>query len=272
MNGLIIREPWITRILSGTKTWEMRTTLTAYRGRIGLIRKGTGMVIGTANIIDSLPRLDAGGLAASRDFHGIPVELDSDVLDAGWLFPWVLRNVQPLRHPVPAGQKSGQVVWVPLSPAAVAAIDEQCKATPASVSPKLPASGPQGRQARRPKVTENALQIAPSAPASMRHVDDVIVTLTEGAIRQGNLSVRHARHLLPDAVIGGSSYREPASSLLMVVFNPGETVETDVPSDKMTLRCRGAVADFFARSGALPGDQVLLRRRAGGPLTVELLR
>jgi len=38
MNGLIIREPWISHILSGAKTWEMRTTPTRYRGPIGLIR------------------------------------------------------------------------------------------------------------------------------------------------------------------------------------------------------------------------------------------
>jgi hypothetical protein len=96
--------------------------------------------------------------------------------------------------------------------------------------------------------------------------------LTDRAIRNGNLSVRAALHLLPDGVIGGSSRGETASSLLTIVFNPGEIVETNVPGDKMTSRCRGAIADFLARSGALAGDQVLLRRRADGTLSVELVR
>jgi hypothetical protein len=40
MKGLIIDEPWIGYIISGTKAWEMRSRNTAARGRIGLIRKG----------------------------------------------------------------------------------------------------------------------------------------------------------------------------------------------------------------------------------------
>jgi hypothetical protein len=224
MNGLIIREPWIGRILSGRKTWEMRTTPTACRGRVGLIRKGTGMVAGIADIVDSLPPLDAAGLAASRECHGIPPELDTDVLGAGWLYPWVLRNIRPLPRPVPAGQKPGQVIWVPLSPAVVVAIDEQYQAPPAPERMPVnspPASGPRERPASRLQAAESAGTMAPPAPASMCGADGVVVTLTDGAIRNGNLSVRTALHLLPDGVIGGSSRGETASSLLTVVFKPG---------------------------------------------------
>lgn len=122
MHGLIVREPWIGYILEGTKTWEMRTSPAPRRGRIGLIRKGTGLVVGTAKIVDSLPPLDAAGLAATRDRHRIPAELDVQVLAAGWIHPWVLRNVRRLPRPVAAGQKPGQVIWVPLHPHTVTAI------------------------------------------------------------------------------------------------------------------------------------------------------
>jgi hypothetical protein len=44
MRGLIIDEPWIGYIISGTKTWEMRSRNTAIRGSIGLIRKGAKTV------------------------------------------------------------------------------------------------------------------------------------------------------------------------------------------------------------------------------------
>src|SRR5947209_18338036 len=50
VKALIIREPWIGHILSGAKTWEMRTSKTSLRGRIGLIRKGSGVVVGVADI------------------------------------------------------------------------------------------------------------------------------------------------------------------------------------------------------------------------------
>jgi hypothetical protein len=35
--GLVIAEPWISQILAGRKTWEMRASATNIRGRIGLI-------------------------------------------------------------------------------------------------------------------------------------------------------------------------------------------------------------------------------------------
>ncbi|MBD8246954.1 ASCH domain-containing protein [Xanthomonas campestris] len=42
MKGLVIDEPWISLILSGQKTWEMRSRATSIRGRIALIKKGSG--------------------------------------------------------------------------------------------------------------------------------------------------------------------------------------------------------------------------------------
>jgi hypothetical protein len=127
MNGLVISEPWIGLILSGTKTWEMRTAPTRYRGRVGLIRKGSGMVVGAADLVDSLRPIDAAGLAATRDRHGIPHSLDAEAIKARWVHPWVLHNVYRLKQLIPAGQKAGQVIWVTLSPATVHAIENQCK-------------------------------------------------------------------------------------------------------------------------------------------------
>ena len=108
MRGLIIREPWIGHILVGKKIWEMRTRPTSVRGRIGLIRKGSGMVIGVANLVDSLAPLDAKALAASRDRHGIMPEREKEALEAGWVYPWVFGEVRRLPRPVPAGQKNGR--------------------------------------------------------------------------------------------------------------------------------------------------------------------
>lgn len=56
-SALIIREPWIGLILDGRKTWEMRSHATTKRGVIGLIRQGSGLIVGTARIVDSLPAL-----------------------------------------------------------------------------------------------------------------------------------------------------------------------------------------------------------------------
>ena len=125
MHGLIVREPWIGYILDSTKIWEMRTTPATRRGRIALIRKGTGLVVGVADLVDSLSPLNAAALAASRDRHCIPPERDGAVLEAGRVHPWVLRDSRRLATPVPAGQKRGQVIWVPLAADAIAAVEAQ---------------------------------------------------------------------------------------------------------------------------------------------------
>jgi hypothetical protein len=125
MKGLIIREPWIGMILTGRKTWEMRGRQTPYRGRVGLIRKGTGMVVAVAEIVDSLPALDPAGFRAARGRHGIPPEKDLEVLQAGWICPWVLSGTRILAHPISAAQKPGAVTWVRLSLDVISEIERQ---------------------------------------------------------------------------------------------------------------------------------------------------
>ena len=276
MHGLIIREPWLGYILNGTKTWEMRTTPTERRGRIALIRKGTGLVVGTAEIVDSLLPLDAASLVASHNRHRIPTGQHAEVLAAGWLHPWVLRDVRLLPRPVPAGQKSGQVIWVPLGDDVIAAIDAQfgAVALPAPERRPEPSATAKASMPHHPPVAALPTSIQVSvrpAPAPGEKRGEVTVRLTAGAIRNGNLSVRAALHLLPDSVIGGSSRDTGAAGRLTVVFEPGETVETDVAGDKMLLRCRGAVSDFFARSGAAPDDHVCLHRDSSGALRVQIV-
>lgn len=203
MHGLIIREPWIGYILAGKKTWEMRTTPAPRRGRIALIRKGTGLVVGTAELFDSLAPLDAASLAASHDRHRIQPELDAEVLAAGWLHPWVLCDVRVLPRPVPAGQKPGQVIWVPLADANAAAIEAQFR----TASSRIPDTAPPplmmvdvSAPARASDRPAGAARPAPAkvraAPGSSGSSDEVTVVLTNGAICNGNLSVRTARHLL----------------------------------------------------------------------------
>lgn len=126
MKGLIIREPWIGMILAGRKTWEMRSKQTPYRGRVGLIRQGSGTVVGVAEIIGSPPALDPASLRATRDWHGIPPDRDAEVLNARWICPWVLADVRALKRPVLAGQKPGAVTWVTLSPVLISRIEELC--------------------------------------------------------------------------------------------------------------------------------------------------
>jgi hypothetical protein len=123
--AIIIDEPWISKILTGEKVWELRSTRTIFRGPVALIRKGSGAVIGTATLVDCLAPLSSRNFALHENRHCIPSAAHQAALERGRCIPWVLRDVRTLRRPVSYGHRSGQQIWVRLEPATDRAI--QCE-------------------------------------------------------------------------------------------------------------------------------------------------
>ncbi|MBY5422297.1 DUF4357 domain-containing protein [Rhizobium leguminosarum] len=122
MRGLIIRQPWIDLILSGEKTWEMRSKATNVRGEIGLIRAKSGLVFGTARLVESRPPLGRLNYMSHRDKHAIPEAMLEEVIGNGWVHPWVLDQIRVLPRPIPYVHPSGAVTFVNLDPSVVAAV------------------------------------------------------------------------------------------------------------------------------------------------------
>ncbi len=113
MRALTIRQPWASLILAGKKKIETRSARTKRRGRVLLhagtvmgpsereaaIREGLdpdalprGMIIGTIEIVDSVPAKDLDVSAAERS--------RGDYRPGRW--GWVLGEVRALAKPVPA--------------------------------------------------------------------------------------------------------------------------------------------------------------------------
>lgn len=124
-SGLVIREPWVGKILEGHKDWEMRPNRTRKRGRIALIRRGSGLVVGTAELVDCLPPLTPENYAEFYARHAIPSHMTDVALKNRWFFPWVLRNARPLPTPVPYAHGSGAVTFVNLEDRVSATIASQ---------------------------------------------------------------------------------------------------------------------------------------------------
>jgi hypothetical protein len=122
LKGLIIDEPWIGFILSGRKTWEMRSRNTRIRGRIGLIRKGSKMVVGAADLVDSVPDLSLPTLRANVSKLGTNERIGRDYK---YRVAWVLKRARRLSEPVPYQHPSGAVIWVNLSPQVAAKVKRQ---------------------------------------------------------------------------------------------------------------------------------------------------
>ena len=115
MKGLIIRAPWIDYILKGEKTWEIRGSNTSVRGRVGLIKSGTGTVIGTVEIKDSIElTLD--------DYRENSIKHGGDGQEALSLpykrtYAWVLDQPSMFDEPFRYNHPMGAVIWVNLSKA-----------------------------------------------------------------------------------------------------------------------------------------------------------
>lgn len=78
---------------------------------------------------------------------------------------------------------------------------------------------------------------------------------------------------MPPDSIGGSSRAEAGPPVLVTfTFTLGITVETDIAGDKMILRERGAVREFYRQTGAHEGDEILLQQSGDRSFDVSLLR
>jgi len=111
MKALVIDGPWITAILKGDKPWEMRKKNCNIRGQIALIRKGSSQVVGTANVVDSIPQLAIrADYAAAEQHHRILPARQLQAFVDGSRTPWVLANARPLQKAVHYEHPSGAVV------------------------------------------------------------------------------------------------------------------------------------------------------------------
>ena len=122
--ALIVDEPWISEILSGRKTWEMRKRAWKHRGPIGLIRKGSGLIVGVATMTGCLPELSSHeAYAAAEAKHRIPPGRQARAFSDGWRTPWELQNARPLKSPVRYIHPNGAVISVNLEPAVIDAVE-----------------------------------------------------------------------------------------------------------------------------------------------------
>jgi hypothetical protein len=120
MHALLIRSPHIERILAGKKTWEIRSSRTQMRGRIALVRSGSGTIVGTCEIVNCIGPLTPEQFRRNARKVGIkPTEARSSYAKT---YAWVLAEVGSLRKPVSYKHPSGAVIWVKLDSKVVSAV------------------------------------------------------------------------------------------------------------------------------------------------------
>jgi hypothetical protein len=113
--ALFVREPFAERIISGRKTWEIRTRPTTRRGRIAIMSQ-RGLV-GTVELYDVEGPLSAADLISHVAKHRAPLRLLHTYAAGRALYAWSLREPARLDAPIVLRRGRGPVVWFRLKPA-----------------------------------------------------------------------------------------------------------------------------------------------------------
>lgn len=85
------------------------------------------------------------------------------------------------------------------------------------------------------------------------------IVLNAANIRNHHFYLRDCPEIIPEGGLGGTNKAESGVPFT-VRFEPGSTVETDVPKDKMFFRNRKAIREFFEGTAAVAGDVVILEQ------------
>lgn len=112
--ALIIRKPYLDKILSGRKTWEIRGSRTTKSGPIGLIEKGSGYVVGTCELVEIRGPLSLAEYRRNARKIGVS-PTDITELPYRTTFAWVLRRARRFPRPRAYRHRSGAVRWVKVS-------------------------------------------------------------------------------------------------------------------------------------------------------------
>ena len=89
---LVVADPWAILLVSGVKTWELRTTSSKIRGRVGIAEKGTGTVIGTVEFVNVHGPFSPTEIAAYEYLHRVPESLVDDYSGPKGLYAWEVNN------------------------------------------------------------------------------------------------------------------------------------------------------------------------------------
>lgn len=109
--ALIVRQPWIDLILSGEKSWEMRSQSTSVRGRIGLIEQGTGLIVGECWLDGVGQSVKSFNLGYGHHYH----KVDNFELLQKWHIPWLLSRPKRYETPISYNHPKGAVTWVKIN-------------------------------------------------------------------------------------------------------------------------------------------------------------
>lgn len=114
VQALLVRQPWVSLLCRGEKTWELRGSRTHKRGRVALVASGEGgRIVGGATLVACHGPLSAEQLEQTQALHRVPA-----AAGAGrryrHVWAWEFAAAASLPLPVAYVHPPGAVIWVNL--------------------------------------------------------------------------------------------------------------------------------------------------------------
>ncbi|WP_145865241.1 hypothetical protein [Shimia thalassica] len=259
----------------------MRSQATSHREWFGLIRKGSGLVVGLARLVDCGKALSPTEMIASQHHHRIPVSMIRSGAVSKWVIPWKLEDIRPLERSVPYEHKSGAVTWVLFSDEVSARLAEAQEAstqiasnTIATPSRKVDTSlimRASDQPTRDALIKQQTPAASPSVPEAQRQLLGRS-RITGGNLRNSHFYIGDFLDKFPADSIGGSSKEAAGSKEITVDWGGPSTVMTDIDRTKRMFRKRGWVRQFFLAYGARENDTVIVTASAPYHIHVHVER
>ena len=106
---LVVKDPWITMLVEGTKTMEIRGfRCKKQKGeRVHFSKSGTGTIIGSARFVESVYFESEEEMRAEEGKHCVP---STSKVPYKKIHGWVFADAKKM-HPIKYNVKRGSVVW-----------------------------------------------------------------------------------------------------------------------------------------------------------------
>ncbi|CAE8703339.1 unnamed protein product, partial [Polarella glacialis] len=129
-SALTIQPEWLSLILAGKKTWEIRKQQCLHRGDVALMASGTSQIWGMVEIVSS-SRTSWEDLLASRELHRVPEEkLAAYCSQETGGMVWALQNPRILEQPLACARKGSSINWVKIDDTTMELLNESILRVP----------------------------------------------------------------------------------------------------------------------------------------------
>ena len=128
---LVVKNPWACAIIRGDKIWEIRSTNTNVRERVGIAESGTQRIIGEVSLLDSFP-LTAALFRDNLDKHGV-ANLADVIPEGRTAYAWVLSAPKEYSRPKKYSHPLGAINWVQIDPPSLTSQNPQLENSDSAV-------------------------------------------------------------------------------------------------------------------------------------------